>query len=167
MYVLTEEISLSWINVALLVRGIPSISAYALTTSFGTDWLRKILILLFLISSASTDDTFQKVCTLGGIILTCLVLLANLGSLSWKYLHWKPFRGVSLFGIAVSPLDPLLSYGAAILTGICFPFLGHSKIESGGTAAIESVMRIAVVVAALFIISDYDAFQRLLVVGCE
>lgn len=165
--VFIEEISLSWINVALLVRGIPSISAYALTTSFGTDWLRKILILLFLISSASTDDTFQKVCTLGGIILTCLVLLANLGSLSWKYLHWKPFRGVSLFGIAVSPLDPLLSYVAAILTGICFPFLGHSKIESGGTAAIESVMRIAVVVAALFIISDYDAFQRLLVVGSE
>ena len=99
--------------------------------------------------------------------MTCLVLLANLGSLSWKYLHWKPFRGVSLFGNTGSSLDPFLAYVVAILTGICFPFLGHSKIESGGTAAIESVMRLAVIVAALFILSDYDGFQRLMVVGCE
>jgi hypothetical protein len=163
-----EEISLSWTNVALLVRGIPSMSAFALTSSVaGSDWLRKILILIFIVASSSSDETFQKVCTLGGIILTCLILLANLGSLSWKYLHWKPFRGLPLFGNSGTVLDPLLAYIAAVFTGICFPFMGHCKVEAGGTAAVESVMRIAVVVAVLFILSDYDAFQRILVLGCE
>ena len=143
-------------------------SAYTLTSSIaGTDWLRKVLILIFIVSSASTHETFQKVCTLGGIILTCFILLANLGSLSWKYLHWKPFRGVPLFGNSGTRMDPFLAYIAAILTGICFPFMGHSKVEAGGTAAIESVMGIAMFVAALFVLSDYDAFQRILVLGCE
>mmetsp|Transcript_9782 Transcript_9782/g.20479 ORF Transcript_9782/g.20479 Transcript_9782/m.20479 type:complete len:558 (+) Transcript_9782:103-1776(+) len=167
--VFTEEISLSWTNVALLVRGYPSMSAYALTSSVvGTDWLRKLIVLMFVVSSASRDDAFRKYCTLGGIILTCLVLLANLGSLSWKYLHWKSFKGISLFGNSDLPvLDPLLAYFVAVLTGICFPFMGHSKIEAGGTAAIESVMRISLIVATLFILSDYDAFQRILVIGSE
>jgi hypothetical protein len=143
-------------------------SAYALTSTVaGTDWLRKLQILIFVVSSASSDDTFQKVCTLGGIILTCLILLANLGSLSWKYLNWKPFRGVPLFGNSGTLLDPLLAYIAAIFAGICFPFMGHSKVEAGGIAAIESVMRIAAIVAGLFILSDYDACQSLLVLGCE
>eukprot|EP00536_Pseudo-nitzschia_multiseries_P000726 jgi/Psemu1/233957/estExt_Genewise1.C_90083 len=166
--VFIEEISLSWTNVALLVRGFPSISAYALNSNLvGTDWLRKLMVLIFVVASASTDGTFQKVCTLGGIILTCLVLLANLGSLSWKYLHWKPFRGLYWFGTAYSPFDAIVSYLAAILAGLCFPFMGHSTVEAGGTTAIESVMRIAVIVAVLFILSDYDAFQRLLVLGSE
>ena len=164
----SEEISLSWTNVALLVRGFPSMSAYTLSSKVaGTDWLRKLLILVLVVSSSTSDVTFQKACTLGGIILTCLILLANLGSFSWRYLHWKPFRGVTLFGNSVTLIDPVLAYLAAIFTGICFPFMGHSTVEAGGTAAIESVMRIAVVVAALFILSDHDAFQRLLVSGCE
>ena len=125
------------------------------------------MVAVSVVASASTDATFQKVCTLGGILLTCLVLLANLGSHSWKYLHWKPFRGLRWFGALGAPLDSLLGYLAAILAGLCFPFMGHSIVEAGGTAAIESVMRIAVIVAALFILSDFDAFQRLLVKGCE
>jgi len=166
--VFIEEISLSWTNVALLVRGIPSISAYTFDTRFGTDWLRKLIILLFAVSSASTNQIFQKVCTMTGIIMTCSVLLANLGSRSWKYLHWAPVKGLSLFGNNMgTPLDPIIGYIAAIMTGICFPFLGHRQIESGGTAAIESVIRIAIVVATLFILSDYDEFQKLLVTGSE
>jgi hypothetical protein len=82
--VFSEEISLSWTNVALLVRGIPSISAYSLTSKVDSDWLRKLLILLLAVASYTTS-TFQQVCTLGGVTLTCLVLLANLGSRSWKY----------------------------------------------------------------------------------
>mmetsp|Transcript_17260 Transcript_17260/g.37777 ORF Transcript_17260/g.37777 Transcript_17260/m.37777 type:complete len:587 (-) Transcript_17260:115-1875(-) len=166
--VFAEEISLSWTNVALLVRGFPSMSAYALNSNLaGTDWLRKLMILIFAVASASTDVTFQKLCTLGGIILTCLVLLANLGSLSWKYMHWAPFRGLSCCGTGGSRLDPIFAFMAAILTGFCFPFMGHSTVEAGGAAAMESVMRIAVIVAGLFILSDYDAFQRLLVIGSE
>mmetsp|Transcript_3819 Transcript_3819/g.10024 ORF Transcript_3819/g.10024 Transcript_3819/m.10024 type:complete len:577 (-) Transcript_3819:175-1905(-) len=166
--VFTEEISFSWTNVALLVRGYPSISAYALTSNVvGTDWLRKLLILIFIISSATTDENFQKVCTLGGIFLTCLVLLANLGSRSWKYLKWRSFRGLPCLGNNDTVADPFLAYLVAIFTGICFPFMGHSLVEAGGVAAIEAVIRIALVVAILFILSDYDAFQRLLVLGSE
>ena len=84
--VFSEEISLSWTNVALLVRGIPSISAYSLSSKVDSDWLRKLLILLLAVASYTTS-TFQKVCTLGGVTLTCLVLLANLGSRSWKYVY--------------------------------------------------------------------------------
>jgi len=121
----------------------------------------KILILLFTVASASTDQTFGKVCTMAGVIMTCSVLLANLGSRSWKYLHWAPVKNMG------TPLDPIIGYVAAIMTGICFPFMGHRQIESGGTAAIESVIRIAIVVATLFILSDIDDYQKLLVTGSE
>ncbi|KAG7347836.1 hypothetical protein IV203_016541 [Nitzschia inconspicua] len=165
--VFSEEISLSWTNVAILVRGMPSVSAYAITSNVGSDWPRKILILVLAIASYTTG-TFQKVCTLGGVTLTCLVVLANLGSRSWKYLHWKPTMGMKswCFGIC-TPLDPIMAYVAAIMMGICFPYLGHRRIQSGGTGAMESVLRLAVLVAGLFILSDYDEIQKFLVVGSE
>jgi hypothetical protein len=165
--VFSEEIGLSWPNVALLVRGMPSVSAYALTTKFDSDWPKKTLILLLTVASYTTG-TLQKVCTMSGVTLTCLVVLANLGSKSWKFLHWKPTMGMKSWCCGFfRPLDPIMAYVAAILTGICFPYLGHRQIQSGGTAAIESVLRIAVVVAALFILSDYDEVQKFLVVGSE
>jgi hypothetical protein len=165
--VFSEETSLSWTNVAVLVRGMPSISAYSLKSKVDSDWLRKLLILLLAIASYTTS-TFQKVCTLGGVTLTCLVVLANLGSRSWKYLHWKPTMGMKPWCCGLStPLDPVMSYAAAILTGLCFPYLGHRHIESGGTAAIEFVLRIAIIVASLFVLSDYDEIQKFMVVGSE
>lgn len=165
--VFSEEIGLSWTNVALLVRGMPSISAYAITSKVDSDWPRKILILLLAVASY-VSGTFQKICTLGGVALTCLVVLANLGSRSWKYLHWKPTMGMKAWCCGIcTPFDPILAYIAAIMMGICFPYLGHRQIQSGGNGAIESVLRIAVTVAALFILSDYDEVQKFLVVGSE
>jgi hypothetical protein len=165
--VFSEEIGLSWMNVAILVRGMPSVSAYAITSKVDSDWPRKILILLLAVASYTTG-TFQKICTLSGVTLTCLVVLANLGSRSWKYLHWKPTMGMKSWCCGVcTPLDPIMAYIAAIMMGMCFPYLGHRQIQSGGTAAIESVLRIAVLVAALFILSDYDEIQKFLVVGSE
>ncbi|KAL3905831.1 MAG: hypothetical protein SGILL_009520 [Bacillariaceae sp.] len=165
--VFSEEIGLSWTNVALLVRGIPSISAYSLVSKFGSDWPRKILILLLAVASYTTS-TFQKVCTLGGVSLTCLVVLANLGSRSWKYLHWNPTMGMRSWCCGIcKPFDPILAYVAAVVMGICFPYLGHRQVQSGGAAAIESVLRIALIVAGLFILSDWDEIQKFLVVGSE
>lgn len=60
-----------------------------------------------------------------------------------------------------------MSYILAMATGICFPYLGHRQIEAGGTAAMESVLRIALGVAAAFFISDYDEVQKVLVVGSQ
>jgi len=165
--VFSEEIGLSWTNVSILVRGIPSISAYAMTSKVGSDWLRKILILSLAIASYSTS-TFQKVCTLGGIALTCIVLLANLGSRSWKYMHWRPTMGMRSWLCGIStPFDPVMAYTAAVMAGICFPYLGHRQIESGGTAAIESVLRLAISVAVFFVLSDHDSIQQFLVVGSD
>lgn len=165
--VFSEEIGLSWTNVALLVRGIPSISAYTMTSRVDADWPRKIIILLLAMASYSTS-TFQLVCTLSGITLTCLVVLANLGSRSWKNLHWKPTMGMETwFCRFLTPFDPIMAYTAAVFTGIFFPYLGHRQIKSGGSAAIQSVLRIAILVAILFIISDYDDIQKFLIVGSE
>jgi hypothetical protein len=165
--VFSEEIGMSWTNVALLVRGIPSISAYSLVSKFGSDWPRKILILLLAVASYTTS-TFQKVCTLSGVALTCLVVLANLGSRSWKYLHWNPTMGMKYWCCGIcNSFDPILAYFAAVMMGVCFPYLGHRQVQSGGAAAIESVLRIALLVAGLFILSDWDEIQRFLVVGSE
>lgn len=163
--VFSEELSLSWTNVALLVRGFPSISAYAITTGVDSDWPKKVLLFLLSIAATATG-ILQKVCTLGGLALTCCVLLANLGSRSWKYLHWKPIMS-GAYRLGNGPFAPILAYMAAMLTGICFPYLGHRQVEMRGTAAVESVLRIAIVVAGFYILSDYNEIQKFLLVGSE
>jgi hypothetical protein len=98
-----------------------------------------------------------------GITLACCILLANLGSRSWKFLGWKPaFTGDSCFD---SVIEPILSYALAITTGIFLPYLGHQEAKFGGTAALESVFRIVVIVAGVFLVSDRDEIQNFIVVG--
>jgi hypothetical protein len=140
-------------------------------TQVESDWMRKVLLLCLSIASAATGTT-RKICTLGGISLACSILLANLGSRSWKCLGWKPaFSGDScLCGIGglcglQSVLEPILSFVLAIITGIFLPYLGHQQAKVGGTAAMESVLRIAVAVAGLFLLSDRDEVQNFLVIG--
>mmetsp|Transcript_25106 Transcript_25106/g.43959 ORF Transcript_25106/g.43959 Transcript_25106/m.43959 type:complete len:563 (-) Transcript_25106:78-1766(-) len=169
--VFSEELSLSWTNVGMFVRGFPSISAFEIMSRVESDWLRKALILCLAITSATTGIT-RKICTLGGIALACCILLANLGSRSWKFMGWKPlFTGEGSFctcpGIwgLQSILEGLVSYALAVVTGLFLPYMGHRQIESGGTAAMESVLRIAVVVAAVFFASDHNAVQDFLVIG--
>jgi hypothetical protein len=60
-----------------------------------------------------------------------------------------------------------MAYFTAIFAGLCFPYLGHRQIESGGTAAIESVLRLSIIVAFLFVLSDHDEIQKFMVVGSE
>jgi len=40
-------------------------------------------------------------------------------------------------------------------------------IQVGGEAAMESVMKSAILVAIIFVVSDYDEIQKFLVVGSE
>ena len=88
-----EEIGHSWTHVAMLVRGMPSISALALREGVmsGSDWLRKALVFILAIAGYTTGR-YQEICTLLGLSLTCWVLLANLGSRSYRTLQWKPIR---------------------------------------------------------------------------
>lgn len=168
--VFTEELSLSWTNVGMSIRGFPSISAYEIITQVESDWLRKVQIFTLSIASAASGTT-AKVMTLFGISLTCAILLANLGSRSWRFLGWKPaFAGDSMlcFGSCCGlqqSFEAILSYALAVVTGILFPYLGHQKIEAGGKVAIESMFRIAIVMAAVFFVSDRDEVQNFLVLG--
>jgi hypothetical protein len=158
----------------MFIRGFPSISAYEVMTQVESDWLRKILILLLAVTSA-TIGTTRKICTLAGLALASCILLANLGSRSWKFMGWKPafvtndgwFSSCGGLGGLKSLWESVLSYGLAIIAGIFVPFLGHRQIESGGAVAMESVLRIALMVAAFFLVSDRDEIQNFLVVGSD
>jgi hypothetical protein len=157
--VFTEEISLSWTNVGMFVSGMPSISAFAITSRVESDWLRKVIVFSLALAGA-TRGYSQYALTLFGVSLTCAVLLANLGSRAWNFLHWQPLG----YG---GTLEPIVSYVAAILTGLVFPYLGHRQTQAGGKGAMESVIRVAFMVALVFVVSDYDEIQQFLVTGSE
>ena len=150
---------MSWTNVAMFVRGMPSISACSITTEVESDWMRKIVLLSLALASTTTSTT-SMVLTLFGISMACVVLLANLGSRAWRYNQWRPLG----YG---GPFEPVVSYVAAMIAGLVVPWLGHPKIEAGGKAAMESVIRIAFAVAVLFALSDYTPVQQYLVIGSE
>ena len=157
--VFTEEISLSWTNVGMFVTGMPSISAFTITSRVESDWLRKVIIFSLALAGATTGYS-QYALTLFGVSLTCAVLLANLGSRAWNFLQWQPLGYGGL-------LEPIVSYVAAIITGMVFPYLGHRQITSGGNGAMESVIRVAFMVAVVFVVSSYDEIQQFLVIGSE
>lgn len=145
----------------MLVRGFPSISAYSVVSSVHSDWLRKSIVLALLLASvAEGHGSVEHVAFFVGISLACLVLLANLGSRAWGYMDWKPIQS---FGF----LEPIIAFGAAVLTGLMFPFLGHRQVVSGGKSALESTIGIALLSAIIFVISDYDDIQKFLVIGSE
>ena len=157
--VLVEEISLSGLNAVMLVRGAPSLSAHFLMSPFGPDVLRKVVIFVLAIASASSGKA-QAIMTLGGISGACMALLANLGARAWHFLRWKPVK-------YSGPASTCVAYFVAILTGIVLPFMGQRLIGVGGKGAIESVLKSSFIVAISFVVSDYDEIQKCLVVGSE
>lgn len=157
--VLTEEISLSWINSSMLVRASPSVSAHTLVQGTGSDLSRKAVVLCLALAGAATGK-LQKYMTLGGISLACLVLLANLGSRAWLFMKWRPLRYQG-HGAGV------LAYLAAVATGAVLPYMGHRSMEIGGKASVEHVIKTGVIVALVFLASDFDEVQKFLIVGSE
>ena len=157
--VLTEEISLSWLNASMFIRATPSVSAHTLTTSIGSDLLRKSIVLCLALAGAATG-TMQKLLTLAGIGAACTVLLANLGARSWHFMGWRPIR-------YTGKTSGFWAYLAAIATGIALPYMGHRNISIGGKAAMEYVLKTAFIVAVVFVLSDFDELQKFLIVGSE
>ena len=157
--VLMEEMSLSWTNIVMMVQACPSIAAYSVSRDSGSDWIRKFVILTLALAGASTGKT-QVVFTMIGILLTCAVLLANLGARAWYFFQWQP---LSYNG----PLATVLAYMAAIGAGFAVPFLGHRTASVGGKPAIESILRLAVLLAVCFVVSDFNAVQKFIIVGKE
>ena len=156
---LTEEISLAWLNASMLIRATPSVSAHSLTSPVGSDSLRK-LVLLALALAGATNGSLQVLLTIGGITGALSLLLANLGARAWHFLRWKPlhYTGRGSFFIA---------FVLAVMTGVVLPYMGHRSIAVGGKGAMEYVIRTALIVALVFVISDYDELQKFLVFGSE
>lgn len=159
--VLTEEISNAWVNVSMLVWGMPSISAYTLTQPVAVDWPKQALLLTLSISAVlETGSQAQHIVTLCGIGWACCVLCANVGARAWRHLRLKPlpYRG---FGRTV------VSFFAAIVTALFIPYIGFRQAQSGGQVALETVLIGSVIVAAVFIVSDFDAVQEFVILGSE
>jgi len=159
--VLSEEIGSVAVNVSMLVRGMPSISAYALTHRILHDWPRKLIIFsLALASAAPADSATQRWITFFGIIFAVAVLASNLGSRAWYHLKLNP--------LAYSgPGAAALAFLTAMMTGIVVPFVGHREVQAGGKAAMEVVLRSAFLSALIFILSDIDEVQQFVIVGSE
>ena len=157
--VLTEEISLSWLNASMMIRSTPSVSAHTLYSPVGSDTFRRI-VLLTLVFAGIAEAVYQSILTAIGIVGACILLLANLGARSWYFLNWKPIRynGTGSF---------VLAYLCAVVTGIAVPFMGHRLIRIGGKGAVEYLIKTAFWVAVAFVVSDYDGIQKFLVLGSE
>mmetsp|Transcript_15154 Transcript_15154/g.28736 ORF Transcript_15154/g.28736 Transcript_15154/m.28736 type:complete len:267 (-) Transcript_15154:80-880(-) len=144
---------------SMLVRASPSVSAHTLLSGTGSDLSRKAVVLCLALAGAATGR-LQKYMTLTGISLACIVLLANLGSRAWLFMKWKPLR-------YQGPGAPLVAYLAAVATGTVIPYMGHRSMEIGGKASVEHIIKTGVVVALIFLASDFNEVQKFLIVGSE
>ena len=110
-------------NVAMLIRGIPSVSAYALNHKVLQDWPRKAVIFVLLMASgAPANSATQRWITLAGVISAISVLAANLGSRAWIHLKLNPIK-------YAGPGAVVLAFLAAIFTGLIVPFVGHREVR--------------------------------------
>ena len=164
--VLEEEIRHVGLNLALCVRGTPSVAAHTLVSHAVGDWPRQLVLLLLALATGMEEGRRRWQVTQAGLGVAALLLSANLGARGWYFLRRKPLRlgeGPAAF------LAPVLSLAAATLHGLLFPYLGCAGIQAGGRAAVQLVMTRVVVVALLFVVSGMDAVQQLVVdsPGCN
>jgi len=158
--VLSEEISLSYVNAVMFIWGMPSVSAYNFLYPFTSDWVRKLDVLILTIAAIIPDGIAKTNTTVIGVGLTCMILCSNLGSRAWKNLQLNALR---YNGIGAS----IVAYIASILIGFTVPYMGYHEIEAGGKKALEIVLRSALFVAIFFIISDFDEVQSFIISGSE
>ncbi|KAL3817296.1 hypothetical protein ACHAXA_003217 [Cyclostephanos tholiformis] len=158
---LHEEISHTWLNIAMFIQGMPSVAAFTIVSSFDSDWPRKVSIFLLAITSAmEVGSTYQRYCALVGIGLAMVLLLANLGARAWYFMKWKPLRG----GVVMSSfLAPFLSLIVAVVTGFIFPFIGFARIQAGGKSAIQLIIFNCIIVSLFFVASEFDIIQQLVI----
>lgn len=159
--VLSEEIALSHLNVAMLVWGAPSVSSYELLLHFSSDWPRKLIILILAIAGASSDGgTVQRYLTVVGVAIAYCVLAANLGSRAWHNLNLRPLR-------YNGPGFQMIATIFAICIGLTAPYLGYREVMPGGQVALSSILESSLLVAIIFIVSDFDEVQKFLIKGSE
>lgn len=163
--VLSEEISLSWLNTSMFVRATPSVSGHGIISSplLGEthDVIKKLILLSLTLAGAAIPGSIaQRVLILLGLSLACVALLVNAGARAWHFLKWQPlpYRG---------PGAGIMSYGMALLAGLVVPYMGHRSTEAGGNAVMEHIIKCSLMVLVAFVISDVDPVQEFVVVGSE
>jgi hypothetical protein len=149
--VFVDETSLSWLNVSLMVRGVPSLSAHTLMSPAGSDTLRKIVLFAFILAAALTGEA-ARIATLVGVFGVLSVLLANLGARTTYFLRWSP---QVYDGIGAS----LVAYIKAILTGVFFPWMANRNAYVGGRAGIEYIIQTSFVSAAVYWAAGIESAQ--------
>jgi hypothetical protein len=87
-----------------------------------------------------------------------------------KNLSW-PRAAVSMVAsVLPSALTSFISttvipFAVAVATGIATPYMGHAKISQGGKVALEQIVQSALLIAAVYVVSNHEVMQGLLVVG--
>ncbi|GKY95936.1 hypothetical protein MPSEU_000554200 [Mayamaea pseudoterrestris] len=152
-FVLREETSLSWLNVTMMVRAAPSVSAaHSLMGMPSRDAIYK-WTLLCLVLAGAIQGTPAQVLLFMGITGACMMLLANLGARAWYNLQWQPqqYDGFGAF---------VLAYATAVMAGIMVPFMAHRDVRTGGRGAVEHVLATSLVVAVVFTITSVTQVQQ-------
>ena len=158
--VLSEEMSHSVLNVAMLVQGLPSVAAFSLVSGFVTDWPKNIAVSFLALATVQEIGSFsQKICTLMGISLSMALLAANLGSRAWLHMRWAPL------GKAFGPFTSFYAFCAAVGTGLVFPYMGFRDILSGGKSATRTIIINCLIVSIFFVLSDLNAVKEFFFVG--
>ncbi len=163
--ILYEEISYVWVNVAIFVQGAPSVAALTIVSPFDSDWPRKLALTLLALTSAMKEGSnYQRYCALMGIGLAIVLLASNLGARAWYFMKWRPLKGG---GVMSTCMAPYISMFVATLVGLVFPFVGFSKIQAGGKSAVQLVIANSILVALLFVLSDFDVIQSFIMNGSQ
>jgi len=163
--ILYEEISYVWMNVAMFVQGTPSVAALTIISPFDSDFPRKMALAFLALTSAMKEGSdYQRYCALTGIGLSIMLLASNLGARAWYFLKWRPLKGG---GVMSTFLAPYISMFVAMVVGLIFPYIGFSKIQAGGKSAVELVITNCILVAALFVVSDFDFIQSFIIDGSQ
>lgn len=163
--ILYEEISYVWLNVAIFVQGTPSVAALTIVSPFDSDWPRKLALTLLALTSAMKEGSdYQRYCALAGIGMALVLLASNLGARAWYFMKWRPLRGG---GTMPTFLAPYVSILAATLVGLVFPYIGFSKIQAGGKSAVQLIISNCIIVALLFVLSDFDFIQSFIIDGSQ
>mmetsp|Transcript_5406 Transcript_5406/g.8048 ORF Transcript_5406/g.8048 Transcript_5406/m.8048 type:complete len:509 (+) Transcript_5406:36-1562(+) len=158
---LMEEISHVLVNISMQVRGTPSISAHALSSWSVSDWPRKLIVLILALATvAENGSDNQHYLTVAGTSLAFLVLAANIGAKAWQNLRWNPVKQTGILG-------SVISFVAAVVTGLALPYFGFGGTGSGGKSAMETMLVGSLIVAVFFGVSDLNYVQDYILVGSE
>lgn len=155
--ILTEETSLAGANIGILVRNTPTHCALSLKDPMHQDAIRKVCILT-LVVAASTLGWTQTVFSAIGVLLSCLLLMINIGARVWYFLELSTIKRDRIGGSAIMPF--LLS----LFAGFSLSFMSSRISTSGGKRAIEHIIVSAVCIAFVMILSDMYRILKLVVI---